>query len=136
MARTLSQLLSDVNSFVALDSSVPTGTDLTTWSNYANQAVYKAASDTQLPQFHAETVVATSNGTGGLATLASISLPANFRELESTPQVDLGGGIFASFEQIVPNFRFSKQPQDKYCYVLGNPAAGFSFRICNLNRSM
>jgi hypothetical protein len=126
MARTLQQLLQDVNAYVALDSSVPTGTDLTTWTTYANKAVLDAASNTQLPQFHQEYFVTTSGGPTGLATLASISLPANFREMESTPQLYLGNGIYSAYTQISPAERFSKQPGDKYCYVLGNPASGFT----------
>jgi len=126
MARTLAQILSDVNAYVALDSSVPTGSDLTTWTTYANKSVLDAASNTQLPQFHMEYILTTSDGPQALATNASITLPSGFREMESVPQLSLGNGIYAQYEQVVPADRFGKQPGDKYCYVLGNPASGFT----------
>jgi hypothetical protein len=126
MSRTLSQLLADVNAYVALDPSVPTGTDATTWTNYANQAVLKAGSDTSLPQFHVSQVTTTSGGPNSLATLASLSLASNFREFEAAPRADLGGGIYETYPQIAPVDRFSKQTTDKYCYVLGNPAQGYT----------
>ena len=126
MARQLQQILQDVNSYVALDSSTPTGTDATTWSNYANQSVRKAASATTLPQFHQSQVVATSGGSNSLATLASISLSSNFREFETAPRVDVGNSVYTEYPEIRPAERFVKQPADKYCYVLGNPASGFT----------
>ncbi len=125
MARTLSQILQDVNSYVALDNSVPTGTDVTVWSNYANLAVLKAAAKGPFPQFN-KSVVAATGGGPTFATLASISLPSNFREFITAPQVDIGSGTFSGYIQIEPLERYSKQPNDRYCYVLGNPSEGYT----------
>jgi len=125
MARTLSQILSDVNSYIALDNSVPTGTDVTTWTDYANLAVLKASAKMPWEQFHKSIVTATSNGPL-FATVASISLPTNFREFDTAPQVDIGSGTFSSYVQILPIERYLKQPNDRYCYVLGNPSEGYT----------
>ena len=124
MARKLSQILSDVNSYIALDNSVPVGTDITTWTDYANLAVLKAAAKMPWPQFNESDVVATSGGTT-FATLASIPLPSNFREFSTAPQVDLGSS-FSSYVQIEPTERYGKQPGDRYCYLLGNPSEGYT----------
>ena len=124
-SRTLAQILQNVNSYVALDNSVPTGTDVTVWSDYANLAVLKAAAKMPWPQFNKSDVVGTSGGPT-YATLASISLPANFREFSTAPQVDIGSGTFSDYVQINPIERYQKQPGDQYCYVLGNPSEGFT----------
>lgn len=124
MSRTLANILADCNAYIALDPTVPTGTDLTTWTDYANLAVLKAAAKTPWNQFHQSVVQATSGGPT-YATLASISLPANFREFAVAPQVD-SGGSFSSYVQIDPTERYAKQPNDKYCYLLGNPSGGYT----------
>ena len=125
MARQLQQILTDVNAYVALDASVPTGTDVATWSNYANLAVFKAAAKTPWPQFQEQNVVGTSGGSL-YSTLASISLPSNFREFTGSPQVDIGSGTYSKYVEIKPGERYTKQSGDKYCYVLGNPSEGFT----------
>lgn len=124
--RSLSNLLSDANALLALDSSTPTGTDLTTWTNYANQAVFDAAALGQFKEFHTIQIVATSGGDNSLATMASISLGTGFRELMGPPRVDLGGGTYTAYEEIRPLERFNRQTSDKYCYILGNPVQGYT----------
>lgn len=124
MARTLAAILTDVNSYIALDASVPTGTDVATWTDYANLAVSKAAAKMPWDQFNELSVVSTGGGTPW-ATLASVSLPSNFREFTTAPQVN-NGSSFDSYVQIHPLERYSKQSGDRYCYVLGNPSKGYT----------
>jgi hypothetical protein len=125
MARTLQNILQDANAYLALDNSTPTGTDLATWTNYANQAVFDAAALDQFNEFNSIQFVATSGGINNLATNASISLASNFRETVLA-QVNLGGGVYQSYEEIKPQDRFSKQTTDQYFYVLGNPVQGYT----------
>lgn len=124
MARTLNDILTDANAYLSLDATSPSSNDLSTWTNYANQAVLDAADLTPLPEFHEIYQV--------LATCASIPLPANFREFMTAPRVDFGGGIFDEYPEIRPLERFTKDPQDKYCYVLGNSASGYTAVFNNI----
>lgn len=126
MARTLLQLLFDAQSWLDLDATTtPTGTDLTVRSNYANQAVLEAAAAAKFATFNKIQIVATSGG-AQFATVASVSLASNFREFNTAPRVDLGGGVFDEYVEIKPQDRYAKQPDDKYVYVLGNISEGFT----------
>lgn len=120
MARTLLDILIDANAYLDLDASAPTGTELSTRANYANQAVWEASSVAQFSEFHNVYQVDPS-------TLASISLPQNFRELMAPPRQLLSNGQWSlPFEEIRPLERFDKDSSDKYCYILGNPASGYT----------
>lgn len=128
MARTLNQILLDAQAYLDLDATTaPTGTDLTNRANYANLAVLEAASAVIFDAFNQIYITSTGGG-----TLASLSLPTNFREFTTAPHVDIGGGIFDRYPEIRPLERFNKQPQEKYCYVLGNPSSGFTAVFNNL----
>jgi hypothetical protein len=120
MARTLSQILIDANAFLDLDASEPTNTELSTRVNFANQAVQNAAAIGQLSEFHSIYTVNPS-------TLASISLPANYREMMTGPRQLLSDGSWSDpFNEIKPLERYEKTTSDKYCYVLGNPSQGYT----------
>lgn len=118
MSRTLSQILTDVNAFVDLEATLPTGSELTLRTNYANQAVIDATAVAQLPELKATYSVDPS-------TLASISLPSNFNGFSVAPKQNINGG-WTSYEQIEPEERYSKESSDDYCYVLGNPQDGYT----------
>lgn len=51
MSKTLSEILTDVNAFVDLTAELPTGDELTTRVDYANQAVWDASATAQLHEF-------------------------------------------------------------------------------------
>lgn len=123
--RTLNQILVDVNSYIDLDATLPTGTELTTRVSYANQAILDAAATGQFPEFHSSYVV-------DPATLASISMPAMFREFESSPKQLTSDGLWNEFEVIKPLDRYGKNLSARYCYLLGNPAGGYTAVFNNL----
>ncbi|MCK9355129.1 MAG: hypothetical protein M0P59_13375 [Gallionella sp.] len=120
MARTLQDILIDANAYIDLNATAPTGTELTTRANYANQAVWEAAAVAQFSEFHQIYELDPT-------TLASISLPVNFRELMVSPrQKDANGNWSDPFEEIKPLDRFGMESTDKYCYIVGNPASGYT----------
>lgn len=122
---TLNDILTQVNSYFALSGSVPVGDDYTLLTYYANRALSEAAATAQLPEFQRQYITTTS-------TLATISLPSNFREFMGPPQVRLSSGTYDTYEEIKPHDKYAKNASDKYCYVLGNPADGFSAVFNNL----
>ena len=109
---TLEDILKTSNSYLDLEYALPTGTELITRTDFANQAVRDACSAYRFREF-------TENYTV-LATCATLSLPDNFRELEETPATE-ENGIFISYPQIRPEERFTKESNAKYSYVLGSP---------------
>lgn len=122
--RTLEQILQDVNSVLDLENATPSGDELTTRQNYANQAVWDASSLGQLSEFKREYI--------GLATQATVSLPTNFRELQEWPRLLDSTGNWQKYEPIEMEQKYDKVSTDSYCYVMGNPAEGYSLYINNL----
>jgi hypothetical protein len=120
--QTLSQILTDVNSFVDLEATLPTGDELTTRTNYAEQVVRDAADVGQLPEFDA--IYEVDPGTA-----ATVNLPDGFREFKISPQQSVNGG-WTAFDEIDPKERYNKSSGEKYCYLTGNPAIGY---VANFN---
>lgn len=120
MSQTLSDILKDVNAFVDLDYALPTGTELTTRASFANQAVRDAADTYQLSEFNQ--VYEINPGTA-----SSVALPSGFRELVDNPKQYNGG--WQEFNEINPKTRFEMNSGDKYCYILGNPQAGYTLHL-------
>lgn len=116
--KTLQQLLISINAVLDLDATMPTGTELTTRANYADQAVWDASAKGQLSEFKREFLTSASS-------LATIPLPANFRELQENPQLYVSGG-WEEWEAIEVEQKYQKSSTDRYCYVLGNPAEGYN----------
>jgi hypothetical protein len=125
MARTLSDILIDVNSTLDLEASLPTGDELATRTNYANQAVLDASATGQLSEFKMEYVV-------GVSSNATVPLPSNFRELQQDPE-EFAGGAWTTYPEISIEEKYDKGTDDEYCYILGNPASGYNLI---LNSSM
>jgi hypothetical protein len=125
MARNLQSLLIDANAYLDLDAAVPTGTELTTRANYANQAVWEATAVAQFREFQNIYTVNVSSG-------ATIPLPSGFREFMTAPRLLDSTGLWVAYEQIDPLSIYDKEPSDKYCYVLGNPSAGYTAVFNNL----
>lgn len=118
MARTLEQILQDVNSVLDLENATPTGDELSTRQNYANQAVWDASAVGQLSEFKMEHVFQ--------ATMATVSLPSNFRELQEWPRLMDSTGNWQEYEPIEIEEKYDKTSTDRYCYVMGNPASGYN----------
>ena len=118
---TLSDILIAANTFTDLEATLPTGTDLVTRTSYANQAVKDAASLNTLSQFSTPYTV--------YATGATISLPADFRELENFPKFEYGG-----VETDIPVIKagvISEEP--RYSYILGNPTNGYNLVLSGIS---
>ena len=123
--RTLQQILIDANAYLDLDATMPTGSELTVRANYANQSVWDATAYAQFDELTTVAVVATS-------TLASISLASNFREFMVEPMLLGEDGRYTEYPEIRVTEKFKKESSDKYCYVLGNPATGYTAVFNNL----
>ena len=124
MSRNLSQILYDVNSYVDLEYALPTGDELYTRANYANQAVWDASAVAQLDEF-------TRTYEVNPGTASSVTLPRNFREFKISPQ-QLVNGTWVEFPEVLPEERYQKNAGDKYCYVMGNPMSGYIAYFNNL----
>lgn len=115
--KTLSQILIEVNAVLDLDASSPTGTELTTRANYANQAIWDAAAMGQLREFKREFLT-----TAG--SMATISLPTDFREFQEWPRIATSGG-WQEYEPIDIGQKYQRSG-DYVVYVEGNPVDGYS----------
>lgn len=124
MSKTLEQILISVNSVLDLEAQLPTGDELLTRANYANQAVFDASAKAQLPEFKREYLTSTSS-------LATIPLPSNFRELQDTPRIYTNGG-WEEWEAIEIEQKYDKSSGDRYCYVMGNPSEGYNLIFNNI----
>jgi hypothetical protein len=123
--KTLSDILVEANAYLDLDTSVPTGLELTTRSNYANRAVWEASAIAQFKELEKVYHVGVSN-------LASIPLPSGFKEFQGAPQLLTSQGRYEPYMEIKPSEIFDMQLTDKYCYVLGNPREGYTAIFNNL----
>lgn len=118
MSTSLSDILIAVNAYTDLEASVPTGTELTTRTEFAKQAVNEWAQSSQWSELSRTYMV---NPSGS----ASISLPADFVELEVAPQ-QANGDAWNEFPEVKPRDIYSKNSNDRYCYLLGDKSVGFT----------
>lgn len=118
MARTLSQILIDVNSTLDLEASAPTGDELSTRSNYANQAVWDASATGQLSEFKMEYLV-------GISSNVTVPLPSNFREMQESPRL-YSSTAWTAYPVIEAEEKYDMSTGDYYSYVLGDPASGYN----------
>lgn len=125
--RTLQQILIDANATLDLDASLPTGTELTTRANYANQAVFDASATGQLSEFKMEYTASVS-----ASSIATLPLPGNFRELQEDPQISDSSGGWSVYKGIEAENKYSYSTGDRYAYVLGNPASGYNLIVNNI----
>lgn len=119
---SLEQILIDANSTLDLEAELPTGTELTLRVNYADQAVKDAAATGQFGEFKKVYEVNTS-------TLATLSLPNDFREFQTNPRILDDTGAWVEFDVIEPDEKYDYAASDRYCYVLGNPSEGYKLYI-------
>jgi hypothetical protein len=115
--KTLQQILIESAALLDLTAALPTGTELTTRSSYANQALFEAANVGVLNEFKRPVVT--------FATTATLSLGANFKEFLDKPRVMTSGGAWEDYVQITPEEAREMVSTDKYCYVTGNPQSGY-----------
>lgn len=117
MTKTLQQLLQDSAAFLDLDPTLPTGTELDARISYAQQAVEEWASSYVWRQLRREYQPSVS-------TLASISLPTDFREFSGAPRVMLDNGNWRAYDEVSLEDRYTRNTSDYYCYVLYGPNGG------------
>lgn len=110
---TLSDILTSANAYLDLESTLPTGTELTTRIDFANQALRDGAAAYRFKEFSETFFPSTS-------TLTSYSMPTNFRELEGTPAIVDTNGDLIGYPQIKPEERYSKDSDANYCYQTGS----------------
>lgn len=121
--KTLSQILTDIGAYIDLDAVVPTGDELVTRVNYVNQAIWDANAVTKLKEFETTLVVTPS--------LASIPLPANFKDFTRAPQQMDTSGAYREYSLINSQERFNVDSDGYYSYLLGNPAGGYTLVMMN-----
>lgn len=116
--KTLAEILVDVNSTLDLEAAAPTGDELETRGNYANQAVWDATATAQLSEFKLEYLV-------GISSNVTVPLPSNFRELQEEPQLFNNGG-WTEYPSCEVQEKYGKSSGEYFSYVMGNPSAGYN----------
>lgn len=131
--KTLEQILKDVNAYVDLDASVPTGTELEVRKNYANQAVEEWAAAYTWPELN-ETMLA-------VATNTTISIPNNFRESVQSPRKYRGDDSWEEYVMVSEQDQYTErsdrtfidpQARSRTAYISGNAAKGYVMSFHNL----
>jgi len=115
---TLSDILYSVNSYLDLEYALPTGAELQTRVNFANQAIEDACSAYRFREFDTIYYPSTSS-------VVSITLPFNFRELSNTPTEMSSGGTYKPFPQVrLEQVQDNINNDNDFCYLLGNKMEG------------
>lgn len=120
MSRNLQQILIDTNSYLDLTAEVPEGDDLAVRINYVQQAVREWADASRWKEL--------STPINLLATLGTLSLPLDFKELETLP-TDVNN---QTYPEILAKDVFRQGEGDKYSFLTGNESAGYILTFNNL----
>lgn len=123
MSTTLEEILIGINAYTDLEADTPTGTELTTRVEFCKQAVREWAQTYQWPELSKTWVCNPS--------LASISLPTDFGEFECAPQL-LENTIWYEYPEVKSKDVYGKGSNDRYCYLGGDKAVGFTAVFNNL----
>ncbi len=123
--KTLSQILTDANAYLDLEATEPTGTDLAVRINYAKQAVNEWGASYNWRQLNQSYFPSAT-------TMASISLPSNFRRFTGAPRNQISSGVWQEYPEIAPEERYGYESTDYYCYILGTPSIGYTVIFNNL----
>jgi hypothetical protein len=119
--RTLSQILVNSNSYLDLEAALPSGDDLTVRIDYAQQAVREWADSYRWKELSTPTTL--------VATLTTVSLPTNFRELEGKPKDTYGN----FYPELPASERVYQETSDKYSYLEGNQTRGYVLTLNGLS---
>lgn len=122
---TLNDILLDSASYLDLDATLPTGTELTTRIRFSAMAVNEWSESAKWRQLKVES-------TPSLASFASIGI-SNFKKLNGPAMEYLSDGIYQDYQEISPEDRYYKAFDDKYCYVMGGDGQGYSLHINGIN---
>ena len=118
---TLNDILLDSASYLDLDASIPTGTELTTRVRFANMALDEWAASSKWRQLKIEY-------SPSLASFSSIGLP-NFQYLNGAPMEWLSDGVYQEYPETPSENRFYLAQDAHYCYVMGSEGTGFSLHL-------
>lgn len=118
---TLNDILLDSASYLDLDATLPTGTELTTRIRFANMAMNEWEKAAKWRQLKVES-------TPSLASFASIGI-ANYKELNGPPMEYLSDGIYQEYPEIPPEDRFHYRTSDEFSYITGTESEGFSLHV-------
>lgn len=114
---TLQEILISANAYTDLEATLPTGTELTTRAEFAKQAVLEWANAYQWPELSKKYEV--------LASSATLSLPSDFAEFESAPQL-LENNTWYEYPVVKFKDTYGMGDNDRYCYLMGDRASGFT----------
>lgn len=120
---TLLSILNNVAAFIDQDTTLATGMELTVRINLVNQALTEWSETYQWKQLR----ISPYSPSFGLSSV-SMALPNNFRKIMSIP-IDNSITSSNNYTQILPQDRFIKNINDKYCYITGNDAIGYALNI-------
>ena len=120
LMRTQSQILTDVNSYLDLEAALPTGDDLDVRAAYSQQAVREWADAYKWKELSTPVTL--------VATLTTVSLPTNFKELEGKPK-DSDGNFYP---EIQPSERVYKDINERYSFIEGNQSRGYVLTLNGL----
>ena len=123
MSANLQQILIDSAAYLDLTAELPTDDELDTRKNYADRAVREGAASGHMKEF--------SKPYTTYATCATIPLPSDFREEETELYALNSSGGWDSFPIIQPKELYGQNIKDKFAYIVGNRAAGFTMTINN-----
>jgi len=123
---TLSDVLARVAAYINQDTTIPTGSDLTVFTNFVNQSQDQWADSyvwrKQLMKQYSPTISVSQT---------SLAMPSDFDRMAS-PVYDLSvsDSVSNRYFELVPDQRFLTDSTAKYCYLVGDNSTG---RALNFN---
>lgn len=120
--QTLRQILDDIAAYVDQDTTIASGTELTKRVNLVDQALKEWGNAYQWKQLRRS-----FSPSFGLSSV-SLGLPTTYKKL-MTPLWDMSTIPATKYIEINPSDRGDKLASDKYCYLSGDDAIGFSLQI-------
>lgn len=118
---TLNDIFLDSSSYLDIDATAPTGTELSTRLRFVNMAVKEWENAYRWRQLKVDY-------SPSLASFASIGLP-NFKALDGPPVEFIGSSTYYEYPEIPLSERFAKESTDRYSWVTGNDADGWSLHL-------
>jgi len=122
---TLNDILLDSSSYLDIDASLPTGTELATRVRFSKLAVNEWAQAYRWRQLKVDY-------SPSLASFASIGIPG-FRFLDGPPMEFLSSGLYQEYPEIAPADRFAKASDDQYSWMTGNDQTGWALHLNGIN---
>lgn len=123
---TLQEILINSSAYLDQNIDLPTGDDLDTRKNYANQRVREWEKAYKHKVLKTKYIFTAS-------TLASITMPSNFSSMAGDPQELLdGNNNWQSHAEVDPSYIYD-QTDNNFCYLMGSEYQGFNLIFNNLS---